>query len=71
MQVIHTAGVPPSRGSTILENMGWTKKSSKALTNNEMANSISKVGDLSFKIRGAFNISINRGPGYAIMAFEE
>jgi hypothetical protein len=31
MQVVHTAGLPPSSGSTILPNIGSTTKSSAAL----------------------------------------
>ena len=33
MQVFHTAGVPPSLGRINLPTIGWTRKSSKALTN--------------------------------------
>src|SRR5438270_12353001 len=33
MQVFHTAGVPPSKGSTILANIGWTRNSSAELRN--------------------------------------
>src|SRR6516165_8840618 len=31
MHVFQTAGVPPKSGSTILANIGWTRKSSVAL----------------------------------------
>jgi hypothetical protein len=39
MQVVHTAGAPPRSGSTIFANIGWTRKSRKALTNSAVANS--------------------------------
>ncbi len=38
MHVFHTAGVPPSRGNSILATIGWTEKSSAALTNNVIPN---------------------------------
>ncbi len=37
MHVFQTAGVPPSRGSTILANIGWTRNSSVALTSSVRA----------------------------------
>lgn len=33
MQVFHTAGEPPSSGSTMRLNTGWTRKSRNALQN--------------------------------------
>ena len=39
MHVFQTAGVPPSIGSTIFENMGCTANSSAAFTNNVIENS--------------------------------
>jgi hypothetical protein len=33
MATDHTAGAPPSRGSTILANIGWIENSSSAETN--------------------------------------
>ena len=38
MQVFHTAGVPPSRGNSILATIGCTEKSNAALTNNVRPN---------------------------------
>jgi hypothetical protein len=42
--------------------MGWTRKSSKALVNREMAKRISKVTNLDFW--GGFTISVYSGLGY-------
>src|SRR5207302_11197189 len=42
MQVFQTAGVPPREGRIILAIMGWTRKSSVALTNRVMAKSNGK-----------------------------
>ena len=39
MAVFQTAGEPPSVGNTMRLNMGWTQKSSSALTNSVIANS--------------------------------
>jgi hypothetical protein len=38
MQVFHTAGDPPSKGSSILPNMGCNTNISEALTNSVVAN---------------------------------
>src|SRR5687767_6904692 len=38
MQVFHTAGEPPSSGSTILPNIGCTRNSSPALVNTAAVN---------------------------------
>ena len=38
MQVFQTAGVPPSKGSRILPNMGWSTNISVALMNKVPAN---------------------------------
>src|SRR5437870_5313031 len=40
MQVFHTAGVPPSSGSTILAIIGWTKNRSVELRNSVTASRI-------------------------------
>jgi UDP-N-acetylenolpyruvoylglucosamine reductase len=39
MHVFQTAGVPPSIGSTIFENIGCTANSSAAFTNSVIENS--------------------------------
>jgi hypothetical protein len=39
MHVFHTAGVPPSSGSTILAIMGWTTNSSDELRKSVTAKS--------------------------------
>src|SRR5438067_9910223 len=42
MQVFHTAGVPPSRGRTILANSGWIKNKRTELTNSVIAKKAGK-----------------------------
>jgi hypothetical protein len=39
MHVFQTDGVPPNKGSTIFENIGWTANRSAAFTNNVIENS--------------------------------
>ena len=39
MATDHTVGAPPSRGSTILANIGWMANSSRAERNSVTANS--------------------------------
>jgi hypothetical protein len=38
MQAFHTAGLPPSNGSTIFPTIGWTMNNSEALTKRVAAN---------------------------------
>src|SRR5205823_3237708 len=49
MHVFHTAGVPPSIGSSILPIIGWTRKSSVALTKRVAANKNSSGKETSGK----------------------
>ena len=44
MHVFHTAGVPPSSGKAILENIGCTTNSSAALTNTAAVNASATAG---------------------------
>ena len=45
MHVFHTDGVPPSKGSTIFENIGCTANSSAAFTNNVIENSTTTAAE--------------------------
>lgn len=47
MQVFHTAGVPPSKGSRILPNIGCSTNINVALANRVAANGMTgEIGDL-------------------------
>src|SRR5437588_360564 len=63
MQVFQTAGVPPREGRIIFAIIGWTRKSSVALTKRVMANRNAKEGSPRFQRLGKgsvpfFNASV-------------
>jgi hypothetical protein len=49
--VFQTAGAPPNRGKTILANIGWIKKSKKALRNKAIEKIISNFLFLGYATR--------------------